>query len=68
MSALLHRAGSIPIWLADHLDDSIKAQSPLNRVATPDEIAHAVVYMASEGAEFTTGAILDVNGASYLRN
>lgn len=53
---------------ADHLDDSIKAQSPLNRVATPDEIAHAVVYMASEGAEFTIGAILDVNGASYLRN
>jgi NAD(P)-dependent dehydrogenase (short-subunit alcohol dehydrogenase family) len=53
---------------ADHLDDSIKAQSPLNRVATPDEIAHAVLYMASEGAEFTTGAILDVNGASYLRN
>lgn len=52
---------------ADHLDDSIKAQSPLNRVATPDEIAHAVLYMASDGAEFTTGAILDVNGASYFR-
>lgn len=44
------------------------AQSPLNRVAKPDEIAHAVLYLASEGAEFTTGAILDVNGASYLRN
>lgn len=44
------------------------AQSPLNRVAKPEEIAHAVLYLASEGAEFTIGAILDVNGASYLRN
>ena len=52
---------------ADHLDDSIKAQSPLNRIATPDEIAHGVLFFASEGAEFATGAILDVNGASYLR-
>jgi NAD(P)-dependent dehydrogenase (short-subunit alcohol dehydrogenase family) len=52
---------------ADHLTDDIKAQSPLNRIATPDEIAHAVLFLASEGAEFATGAILDVNGASYLR-
>ncbi|MDQ7027061.1 MAG: SDR family oxidoreductase [Anaerolineae bacterium] len=52
---------------ADHLSDDIKAQSPLNRIATPDEIAHAVLFFASEGAEFATGAILDVNGASYLR-
>lgn len=43
-------------------------QSPLNRVATPDEIAHAVLYLASSGSEFTTGAILDVNGASFFRN
>jgi NAD(P)-dependent dehydrogenase (short-subunit alcohol dehydrogenase family) len=52
---------------AEHLTDDIKAQSPLNRIATPDEIAHAVLFFASEGAEFATGAILDVNGASYLR-
>lgn len=48
--------------------DAIRAQSPLGRVATPDEVAHAVVFLASEGAEFTTGTILDVNGASYLRS
>jgi 3-oxoacyl-[acyl-carrier protein] reductase len=51
----------------EHLTDDVKAQSPLNRIATPDEVAHAVLFFASEGAEFTTGAILDVNGASYLR-
>lgn len=48
--------------------DSIRAQSPLGRVARPEEVAHAVVFLASEGAEFSTGAIIDVNGASYLRS
>jgi 3-oxoacyl-[acyl-carrier protein] reductase len=48
--------------------DSIRAQSPLNRVAKPEEVAHAVLFLASDGAEFTTGTIIDVNGASYLRS
>ncbi len=47
---------------------SIRAQSPLNRVAEPEEVAKAVLFLASEGTEFMTGAILDVNGASYLRS
>lgn len=45
----------------------IRAQSPFNRVARPQEVAYAVLFLASEGAEFMTGAIIDVNGASYLR-
>jgi NAD(P)-dependent dehydrogenase (short-subunit alcohol dehydrogenase family) len=45
----------------------IRAQSPLNRVARADEIAAAVLYLASPRAEWATGAILDLNGASYLR-
>ena len=47
---------------------AIRAQSPLNRVAMKEEVAHAVLFLASEGAEFTTGTIIDVNGASYLRS
>jgi NAD(P)-dependent dehydrogenase (short-subunit alcohol dehydrogenase family) len=47
--------------------DEIRRQSPFNRVARPEEVAYAVLFLASEGAEFMTGAILDVNGASYLR-
>ena len=46
----------------------IKAQSPFNRVAQPEEVAHAVLFLASEGAEFSTGTIIDVNGASHLRS
>ena len=48
--------------------DSIRNQSPVGRVAKPEEVAHGILFLASEGAEFMTGAILDINGASYLRS
>lgn len=48
--------------------EDIRNQSNLKRVANPEEVAHAVLFLASEGAEFSTGAIIDVNGASYLRS
>lgn len=47
---------------------AIRAQSPLGRVARPEEVAAAVLYLASAEAGFATGAIIDVNGASYLRS
>ena len=46
----------------------IRAQSPFGRVARPDEVAAAVLYLASPEAEWASGAILDLNGASYLRS
>jgi 3-oxoacyl-[acyl-carrier protein] reductase len=46
---------------------AIRAQSPFGRVAQPEEIAAAVVFLASPEAEWASGAILDLNGASYLR-
>ncbi len=48
--------------------DEIRAQSPFNRAARPDEIAAAVLYLASDQAEWASGAIVDLNGASYLRS
>lgn len=47
--------------------DSIRNQSPLNRVARPEEIARTALYLAADQTEFLTGCIIDVNGASYLR-
>ena len=47
--------------------EAIRGQSPLNRVATPEEVAEAVVRLAADGMMSATGCILDVNGASYLR-
>jgi NAD(P)-dependent dehydrogenase (short-subunit alcohol dehydrogenase family) len=48
--------------------DAVRAQSPLGRVARPEEVASAVVWLASPDARFSTGTIVDVNGASYLRS
>ena len=47
--------------------DAVRGQSPAGRVARPDEVAAAVLFLAGEQAFWSTGAVLDVNGASYLR-
>lgn len=44
-----------------------RGESPFGRIAAADEIAAAVVYLASPQAEWASGGILDLNGASYLR-
>ena len=43
----------------------IISQIPLGRLGRPEEVAEAVVFLASDGAAFITGEILDVNGG-YL--
>ncbi len=48
--------------------DAVRAQSPYGRVARPEEVASAVLWLASPAARFSTGTIIDVNGASYLRS
>jgi NAD(P)-dependent dehydrogenase (short-subunit alcohol dehydrogenase family) len=53
--------------LATPAGDAIRAQSPFNRVAAPEEVAAAVVYLASPEAAWSSGAVLDLNGASHLR-
>lgn len=44
-----------------------RAESPFGRIATPEDIAAAVLYLASPQAELASGTVLDVNGASHLR-
>ncbi len=39
---------------------------PLGRLCTPDDIANAMVYLASEEASFVTGAVLDVDGGRCI--
>jgi NAD(P)-dependent dehydrogenase (short-subunit alcohol dehydrogenase family) len=53
--------------LATPAGEAIRAQSPFNRVARPEEIAAAVLYLASPQAEWASGTVIDLNGASYLR-
>ena len=46
--------------------DGIRAQSPWQRVGTPGEVAEASYFLSTEGATWSSGAVLDCNGASYL--
>ncbi|WP_148256806.1 SDR family NAD(P)-dependent oxidoreductase [Kribbella flavida] len=47
--------------------EAIRAQSPFGRVATAEEVAAAVHWLASPAAGWSSGAVLDFNGASHLR-
>jgi len=69
----LSQSGYVATEMTKELLDSpqgaeIRVQSPFKRLATPEEVASAALYLASEGAEFASGSIIDVNGASYLRS
>jgi 3-oxoacyl-[acyl-carrier protein] reductase len=48
-------------------DAAVLAEQPLARVATPEEVAQVVAFCALDAPASLTGAVLDVNGASYLR-
>jgi NAD(P)-dependent dehydrogenase (short-subunit alcohol dehydrogenase family) len=48
-------------------DKTVIADQPLGRVATPEEVAAVVSYCALDAPPSMTGAVVDVNGASYLR-
>ncbi|MFX4292419.1 SDR family NAD(P)-dependent oxidoreductase [Streptomyces bohaiensis] len=47
--------------------EALRAQSPFGRVGTPEEVAAAVLYLASPEARWASGTVLDLNGASHLR-
>lgn len=53
--------------VAHRVTDQVRAQSPFGRVAAPEEVAAAVLFLASPEAEWASGTVLDLNGASYLR-
>ncbi|BFV56474.1 SDR family oxidoreductase [Kitasatospora sp. CMC57] len=48
--------------------EGIRSQSPFGRVGSAEEIAAAVLWLASPAAEWSSGTILDLNGASHLRS
>lgn len=55
-------------YLTGEMAAQIRGQSPLGRVATVGDVAYWALCLAAPGAEFATGTIVDVNGASYLRS
>ena len=70
LSTLIELLKAWEIWSAELLEspagEAIRAQSPFGRVATPDEVALAIMSLAGSQAEWASGSIVDFNGASYL--
>lgn len=62
--------GFIETDMTSSLPDKVKedaiAQTPLGRMGSPEDIAHAVLYLASEEAGFITGHVLRVNGGMQI--
>ena len=54
-------------YLESRGGDKLLADIPLGRVAMPDEVAEVARFLALDAPPSMTGAVLDVNGASYVR-
>lgn len=52
--------------LPEDQQKALNAQIPLGHMGKPEDIAHAVAYLASEGAGYVTGQELHVNGGMYM--
>jgi len=54
-------------YLAGRGGDQLLADIPLGRVADPAEIAETIRWLATDAPPSATGAVIDVNGASFVR-
>lgn len=52
--------------LSDHVMEELKNETPLNRIGTPQDVAEAVLFLASEKSSFITGQVLSVDGGFVL--
>jgi 3-oxoacyl-[acyl-carrier protein] reductase len=52
--------------LPEEQQAALKTQIPLGRLGSPDDIAHAVAFLASPQAGYITGTTLHVNGGMYM--
>ena len=53
--------------LNDEELESVKGQSPLNRIAQPEEVAKLIGFLCESDSKHLSGAVVDINGASYFR-
>ncbi|HWQ91231.1 MAG TPA: 3-oxoacyl-[acyl-carrier-protein] reductase [Clostridia bacterium] len=52
--------------MPDAAREQVKAMTPMGRLGKPEEIANAVVFLASPRSSYMTGQVLGVNGGMYM--
>ena len=52
--------------LPDNVKEAAIAQTPLGRMGTAEDVAAAVLYLASDEAGFVTGQVIPVNGGMHV--
>jgi 3-oxoacyl-[acyl-carrier protein] reductase len=57
-----HEVVSTPEQMAEY-----RRQTPLGRNGTADEVARAILFLASDASSFLNGALIDINGGRFLR-
>ncbi|MEP0453039.1 MAG: SDR family oxidoreductase, partial [Roseibium sp.] len=57
----IHASGGLPERVGD-----LAPTLPMKRAGTADEVANAIIWLLSEDASYTTGAILDVSGGRAI--
>ncbi|HIE65583.1 MAG: 3-oxoacyl-[acyl-carrier-protein] reductase [Nitrospira sp.] len=52
--------------LSEKVKETLIKQIPRGRLGIPDDVAHAVAFLLSEGSNYMTGQVLHVNGGMYM--
>ena len=59
--------GMVEEYIASRGGEKLLADIPLGRPASPDEVAETIRWLATDAPPSATGAVIDVNGASFVR-
>lgn len=57
---------AMTVGLSEKVKEAMLAQIPLRRIGSPEDVAQAVAFLASDAASYITGQVLHVNGGMYM--
>jgi len=65
--AMIKTKFSEPLWTNEVLREQIEASNLMGRIAEPEEVVGAALYLASEASSFVTGSVLMLDGGTTAK-